>query len=73
MARNGLSMASEYICDGCGKRAKATTGINGWCKPHNWFQRQDFDPPHKIQDACSRECVKLASEKEGTSPVILPI
>lgn len=66
-------MAAEFICDGCGKRAPADRGESGWIKPHSWFQRQDFDPPRKIQDACSRECVELASKKAGTSPVILPI
>lgn len=66
-------MAAEFICDGCGKRAPADqsrAAVGGWIKPRDWFQRTD---EKGTQDACSRECVKLASEKAGTSPVILPI
>ncbi len=64
-------MACEYICDGCGKRAKAVYygGIR-WFKPHSWFQRSDDDGP---QDACSRECIEKAAKKTGKTDLVLPV
>lgn len=68
-------MAAEYICDGCGKRAKAQFYKNGdyshpWHKPHSWFQRVDEDGP---QDACSRECIDKIAAKTNKTSVVRPI
>ena len=65
-------MASEYICDGCGKREKAVDYQNGrgWAKPPLWFQRGDKDG---LQDACSRECIDKIAKKSGKTDVVLPI
>lgn len=63
-------MACEYICDGCGKRLKATHNGRQWFKPRSWFQRSDEDGP---QDACSRECIKKIAEKTGKTGVVLPV
>ncbi len=62
-------MACEYICDGCGKRTKATHNGCDWFKPNTWFQRSDDDGP---QDACSRECIEEVSKETGKTAVVLP-
>ena len=66
----GIAMACEFICDGCGKRALAEHNRLDWFKPSKWFQRSD---DQGIQDACSRECVKTIAEKTGKAVVVLPI
>lgn len=63
-------MACEYICDGCGKRVKATHNGLRWLKPPSWFQRSDEDGP---QDACSRECIEKIAKESGKTGVVLPI
>jgi len=63
-------VSCEFICDGCGKRAKAAPGRHSWCKPNNWFQRSD---PYKIQDACSRLCIDEVAKKSGKTGVVFPL
>lgn len=63
-------MSVEYICDGCGLRAKAITyDMRDWFKPRDWFQRSDKDG---IQDACSRECIEKISVKTGKTRAVSP-
>jgi hypothetical protein len=63
-------MACEFICDGCGKRAKAYHNNRDYFKPNSWFQRSDEDG---IQDACSRACIEKIAEKSGKTSVVIPI
>lgn len=63
-------MACEMICDGCGKREKASEGDNGYFKPKDWYQRTDEQ--YGILLACSRECIKVIEERTGTKAAILP-
>lgn len=66
-------MSAEYICDGCGSRAKAVywpRGGPGWHKPPEWFTRQDDDGP---QDACCRACIDKIAAKSGKTRCVLPI
>ena len=63
-------MPCEFICDGCGKRENGVYLGNQWYKPHLWFERADKDG---VQDACSRECIKIIAEKSGKTSVVLPI
>ena len=63
-------MACEYICDGCGKRMKASNNRRDWFKPFSWFQRSDEDG---IQDACSRECIDKIARATGKTSVVLPV
>ena len=71
-------MSNEYICDGCGKRARASIKLlNGklnpfititYIKPHGWLQRGDRDG---IQDACSADCAREVSIRRGRKGVVL--
>lgn len=63
-------MACEFICDGCGKRARASDNGRDYFKPRQWFQRGDKDG---IQDACSRECIEKIAKDTGKTDVVLPI
>lgn len=64
-------MATEWICDGCGKRAAGVPGPHGrWLKPHDWFERSDDEG---IQSACSRQCVDKIAEATGKSGLVLPL
>lgn len=63
-------MASQYICDGCGKVSPAGRIGRDWGKPRDWFQRSDEDG---IQDACSRECIDRIAKETGKTSVVLPI
>lgn len=64
-------MATEWICDGCGKRAPGVPGRLGtWHKPRSWYERSDDDG---IQSACSRECIDKIAEQSGKTNVVLPI
>lgn len=64
-------MSVEYVCDGCGKRAKGYRNRHGDSfSPQSWFQRTDEDG---TQDACSRPCVAKIAEKTGKTSVVLPI
>lgn len=63
-------MASEYICDGCGRRAPAERGPGNWFKPRLWFQRSDDDG---IQVACSRECIDKIAKASGKTRVVIPL
>ena len=66
----GETMACKYICDGCGKEAKATSSeYSGYDKPHSWFQRRDKDG---AQDACSRECIEKIAKESGKTACVLP-
>lgn len=60
-------MACEYICDGCGKRRKATRNKEHYFKPRSWYQRCDEDG---IQDACCRECIDEIAKKTGKTGVV---
>lgn len=63
-------MSCKYVCDGCGKEAKAFWNGQDYHKPGPWFQRADKDGP---QDACSRSCIDKIAEKSGKTSVVLPI
>lgn len=63
-------MACEFICDGCGKRMRATHNGIEWLKPASWYQRSDEDGP---QDACCRECIQKIAERTKKTSVVLPI
>jgi hypothetical protein len=63
-------MAAEFICDGCGKRAKGNEAGDHYIKPYDWYQRSDKDG---IQLACSRPCIDRIAEKSGKTSVVLPI
>ena len=63
-------MACEFICDGCGKRARGFYNGRDWFKPSSWFERSDTDGP---QTVCSRECIAKVAEKTGKTSVVLPI
>ncbi len=64
-------MATEWICDGCGKREPGTPTRSGdWIKPRYWYERADEDG---IQTACSRECIDKIAEQSGKTGVVLPI
>lgn len=62
-------MACKFTCDGCGKEAPAVSNGIDWIKPKDWFQRGDRDD---IQDACSRDCIKVIAEKSGKTNIVLP-
>jgi len=64
-------MATEWICDGCGKRVPGVPAMGGrWMKPSHWYERSDDDG---IQSACSRECIDKIAEKSGKTSVVLPV
>lgn len=66
-------MSATIKCDGCGKEAPMIhypNGTPGWHKPPSWYQRSDEDG---IQDACSRECIKVIAEKSGKTDCVMPI
>lgn len=66
-------MACNFVCDGCEKHAVAvSTRLNGWAKPHNWYQRTDAETG-KIYDACSRLCIQRLKDEKGICSVVLPI
>jgi len=69
LVKKELTMACEYICDGCGKREPADFNGREWTKPSSWYQRSDEDG---IQDACCRECIEIVSKKTGKTSVVLP-
>jgi hypothetical protein len=62
----------KYICDGCAKEADAvfSSEARRLFKPDSWFARADEDGE---QHACSRECIKKASEKTGKTDLVLPV
>lgn len=62
-------MACEFICDGCGKRAKAWYNGRDYFKPARWYQRSDEDG---IQDACCRECIEKVAKETKKTRVIVP-
>jgi hypothetical protein len=64
-------MAAEWICDGCGKRARGEAGADGrYHKPRLWYERSDKEG---IQSACSHECIDKVAETSGKTRVVLPI
>lgn len=63
-------MTCEFICDGCGKHEKGIKSGYGYTKPRDWFQRSDNDG---VQDACSRECIKIIAQKTGKTSIAIPI
>jgi hypothetical protein len=64
-------MATEWICDGCGRRAPGVPGPDhNWHKPRSWYERSDDDG---IQVACCRECIETVAAASGKTAVVLPI
>lgn len=63
-------MACEMICDGCGKREKASEGDRNYWKPKNWYQRNSEEDG--IQLACCRKCIEIIEERTGRKTAILP-
>lgn len=64
-------MATEWVCDGCGKRAQGFVNRLGQAfHPHDWYQRTDDDG---TQVACSRACIETVAAKSGKTRVVLPI
>jgi hypothetical protein len=59
----------EFTCQGCGKKEPGYY-MNGWHKPHLWFERSDGDG---AQTACSRECIDVIAKKSGKTGLVLPI
>lgn len=66
-----MSVACEYICDGCGKREPAQVSLRGeYIKPRDWFSRRDGDG---TQVACSRECIEQVAAATGKTGLVAPI
>jgi len=63
-------MASEFICDGCGKREPADIQGGEYHKPWHWFGRRDGDGP---QVACSRECIEKVAKETGKTALVRPV
>ena len=63
-------MATEWICDNCGKREPGRSNGQYWFKPSEWYERSDKDG---IQTACSRSCIAKISETTGKTGCVLPI
>lgn len=63
-------MACKFICDGCGKEVTVKRDPGGYFPPPIWFSRADEKGG---QEACSRECIKIAAKKFGTHDIVIPI
>ena len=64
-------MSCKYICDGCGKEESGYYNGLNWFEPHTWYAKNTEDK--KCIHACSRSCIKIASEKYKTHDVVLPV
>lgn len=63
-------MASEYVCDNCGKRESAALAMFvGWAKPREWLQHvettKDGKKVMRTLDACSEKCKNALADELG--------
>jgi hypothetical protein len=70
-------MSCKFICDGCGKEKEGFYNGRNWFKPNGWFAKNvDSEIEHNgviAIHACSRKCIDIASKKNETNNLVLPI